>query len=298
MLKPQCPSCGAGLELPETLNVAHCMYCGGEIVLRAENALNEMENLERFFKLAQVAIQAKNYQDALKYSNNVLEIDTQNIEAWIIKTEAVFWLSMSQDDKFSTAMQYLEIASRLQPENTQLIEARTRLERNYALWLNHRGLDILEHAREIFNIYNDGYVSGMMDLLENKMEAQEKSGPEYLEAINLFLEASLHDMENIIILRNLRICAVEAHWITWPLPVVEQLRLLNNLEAKELARQKIAGIEKALKEKKSKLRSLEGKKGLRNKLMLADIQDEVNALEKRFRELQSISSYEMPRKNI
>jgi DNA-directed RNA polymerase subunit RPC12/RpoP len=97
MLKLACPTCGANLELPDQLDVAHCMYCGSKIILRAENVLNEIVNVKRFSELADVAIQAKNYEDAIKYSNSVLEIDTQNIEAWLTKAEAAFWLSTPLD---------------------------------------------------------------------------------------------------------------------------------------------------------------------------------------------------------
>src|SRR6266508_3622866 len=93
MLKLACPTCGANLELPEQLDIAHCMYCGSKIILRSENILNEMVSLKRFSELANIAMQAKNYEDATKYSNRILEIDTQNIESWLTKAEAVFWLS-------------------------------------------------------------------------------------------------------------------------------------------------------------------------------------------------------------
>ena len=62
MIELSCPSCGANLELPDRLDIAHCMYCGGKIILRSENGLNEIVNAKRFSELAQFAFEAKDYQ--------------------------------------------------------------------------------------------------------------------------------------------------------------------------------------------------------------------------------------------
>lgn len=294
MLKLQCPSCGASLELPETLNVAHCMYCGGKVVLRAETALNEMVNLKRFSELAQVAIQAKNYEDAIKYSNNILEIDTQNIEAWLIKAEAVFWLTTAQDDKFGTAMQYLDAASRVAPEDVRIPELRKKLAKSYSLWLNSLGEAALEHARKIYDIWISGYESGVMDMLVNNARAKAESVEEYKEAMGLFIAASNYEIENIIPLMNIRFCAKETSWFTWNSIVWEKIEILNRLEAKEVAKKKLVEIQNQLAPKKAKLNSLKGKNGFWDKLTRADIQDEVTALEKQLREYQARASYEVP----
>jgi DNA-directed RNA polymerase subunit RPC12/RpoP len=297
MLKLACPSCGANLELPDQLDVAHCMYCGGKIILRSENVLNELVNMKRFSELANVAIQAKNYDDAIKYSNNVLEIDTRNIEAWLIKAEAVFWLSTPLDDKFGTAMQYLDAAARINPEDGRIAEARTDLAKSYSLWLNSRGVAALEHARSIYNIWGNGYATGVMDLVANKLKARTESGPEYLEAMELFLNASKYDAADITTLKNIRICAQEASWISWNPIVLEKIEILHRLETREIAKQYLAGIEYQLTQKKTKLKSLQGKNGFWEKLTRADVQDEVTALEKQLREYQAKASYEVPQVN-
>jgi len=297
MLKLTCPSCGANLELPEILNIAHCMYCEGKVILRAESALNEMVNVKCFSDLAQVAIQAKNYQDAIKYSDNVLEIDTQNIEAWLIKAEAVFWLSTPLDDKYGTAVQYLDAAARLQPEDNRVAEARTKLSQNYALWLNRRGVTALEHARQIFKIWNNAIAPDAIAILASKAKAKTESQAGYIETMQLFMTAFNYDVDNVTTLDNIRICAQEASWISWNSSVREKIDILQRLEAREAAKQYVAGIENRLAQKKTKLKSLDGKNGFWDKLTRDDIKDEVSALEKQLKEYQAKASYEIPRLN-
>jgi tetratricopeptide (TPR) repeat protein len=297
MLKLACPSCGANLELPDQLDLAHCMYCGGKIILRSESVLTEKINVKRFSELASVAIQAKNYEDAIKYSNSVLEIDTQNIEAWLTKAEAIFWLSTPLDDKFGTAMQYLDAATRISSEDAHIAEARIKLSKNYALWLNGRGVAALEHARKIFNIWNNNFAPDVISILASKTKAKTESQPGYLEAMQLFLTAFNHDIDNMTTLKNIRICAQEVSWIAWNSTVREKIDILQRLEAKGTAKQYVAGIENQLAQKKNKLKSLEGKTGFWDKLTRDDVRDEVNTLEKQLKEYQARASYEVPQIN-
>lgn len=294
MQKLQCPSCGANLELPEGLTVAHCIYCGNKVVLRGDDALNEMVNLKRFLELAQVAMQAQHYDDAIKYSNKVLEIDTKNIEAWIIKAEAEFWLSTPHDDKFGSAMQYLETALHFQPNDERILEARSRITKNYSLWLNQRGLDALKHAREIYNIYIDSYASGMLDLVQNTVKAKDESRTAYGEAMTLFLAASNHYANNIVFLQNIRVCASEANWISWTDVVLEKIRIINSLEGKQIAENNIVKIEKALAEVNAKLKAMEGKSGFWAKATRGDLEDEVKSLEIQLKKEKAKIEKEIP----
>lgn len=36
LIPAACPSCGATLELPEDLKVAHCVYCGARVIIDSE----------------------------------------------------------------------------------------------------------------------------------------------------------------------------------------------------------------------------------------------------------------------
>lgn len=40
LINAKCPNCGAVLELPETLERAFCMHCGGKVIIsRSEGAI-------------------------------------------------------------------------------------------------------------------------------------------------------------------------------------------------------------------------------------------------------------------
>ena len=36
LIPAKCPSCGAELEFPENMEVAHCMHCGGKVIIDKE----------------------------------------------------------------------------------------------------------------------------------------------------------------------------------------------------------------------------------------------------------------------
>jgi len=290
MQKLQCSSCGANLELPEGLTIAHCMYCGAKIVLRGETVFNEMVNLKRFSELAQVALQAKNYEDAVKYSSMVLEIDTKNVDAWIMKAQATFWLSTARDDKFETAMQYFETALRFNPADTRIVESQSRLRITYASWLNERGLDALNYARKT------------LDRWEDPLRAREESNSEFTESMKLFLNAANYEPDNLEYLQNLYICVSEAHWIPWSPSVKEKIPIIARLNQKETAQrnieknqeikkqnrerieQNIARIEQNLQQIKARVKALEGKNGFWDRAKRGDLQEDVIALEKKLKE--------------
>ncbi|MCE9645284.1 MAG: hypothetical protein K8S20_04730 [Chloroflexi bacterium] len=297
MQKLQCSACGANLELPDELTVAHCMYCGAKIVLRGETALNEAVNLKRFAELAQIAIQAKNYEDAVKYSSLVLEIDTKNVDAWIIKAQATFWLSTARDDKFDSAMQYLETALRLNPADPRIMESQSQLRKTYAAWLNKRGLDALNHAREIYNIESNSYASGIMDMMVNSVNAKEESRGEYVETMNLFLTAADNDPDTIEYLQNIYTCAMEAKWNPWGPAVIEKIQILGRLNQKETVKNNITKIEKTLAEVKAKLKALEGKSGIWAKATRGDLEDDIKSLESNLRNEKAKVAIEDPTKH-
>jgi DNA-directed RNA polymerase subunit RPC12/RpoP len=89
----KCPSCGAGVDIPDGRDTFHCMYCGGMIVVKRPTttttagtttaaASPEVKNL---IGLAEMAEVSKNNAEAHKYWNRVLEYEPSNVRAWIGK---------------------------------------------------------------------------------------------------------------------------------------------------------------------------------------------------------------------
>ena len=76
----RCPSCGSTMGLPDAQGVAQCGSCGTKVVLQATEAAKENRNLSRYQELCKVANQAKNWEDLLKYANEILEIDPKNAD--------------------------------------------------------------------------------------------------------------------------------------------------------------------------------------------------------------------------
>ena len=104
LLKLNCPSCGGALELPDNLAVAHCMYCGGKVLLDQDSVVRETRDLQRYVELCRVAIEAKNHEEAIGYCNHILEIDPHNIEGWINKAVSTFWLTTGAHNRYDEAM--------------------------------------------------------------------------------------------------------------------------------------------------------------------------------------------------
>lgn len=156
LLKLNCPSCGGALELPDNLTIAHCMYCGGKILLDQDGVVQERRDLTRYSELCKVAVEAQNHKEVIEYCNQILEIDPKNVEAWINKAVSTFWLTTGVNDRFGEAMEYLDRASDIAPDDAGISVARTLLIKQEAQWLNHLGNQQWETATRIHNIYTSG----------------------------------------------------------------------------------------------------------------------------------------------
>ena len=294
MKKLSCPSCGANLELPETLDVAHCMYCGGKIILRDEKALDEMVNLDRFVDLARRALDARNYDEALNYSNKILEINTKHIEAWIIKAEAVFMQTTSADDKYETAIQYLKIASDIDSADNRVEAARTKIRALYVYFHNNLGLENMEVARKIYKTYTQTYSTSYLYNAASIRKGKEDSIIYFGKAMNHFITASLIDSTDLTILRNIEILYNDTNsWINWKSPAIKnRLDLLYSIRNKEFAVNKIPSVENDLKNNMLSLKKLEGKNGFFDKMSRDNIMSKISSLKKELNRLRQMASFE------
>lgn len=118
MIKLTCPSCNGTLELPDNMDIAHCLYCGTKILLRENSG-----KIKNFIELSKIALDAKNYKEALEYCNKVLEIDPNNVDAWIDKAISTFYLPAfyhCDEDSLDEAISYLMKAYSLSPDDTRI----------------------------------------------------------------------------------------------------------------------------------------------------------------------------------
>jgi hypothetical protein len=88
-----CPSCGAPTTAIEGTNAAFCPQCGGSLTVAGHTQINLAANTDNLLGLARTAALAGNAQEAYDYASRVLESDSRNLDAWIIKAESAGWLS-------------------------------------------------------------------------------------------------------------------------------------------------------------------------------------------------------------
>ena len=105
-MQVKCTSCGASQNINQAQN---CDFCGNIIELESaktnyENAMqSESGNL---MAMAETAIDATNWEEALQYFNRVLEKDISNSDAWLGKGIAIVYTSKIGDLKIKEAIAY------------------------------------------------------------------------------------------------------------------------------------------------------------------------------------------------
>jgi tetratricopeptide (TPR) repeat protein len=150
MIKLNCPSCNGKLELPDNLGVAHCMYCGTKILLEQNANENESITLEHYIELKNVALKAKNYEEALQYCNSILEIDPKNVYAWIDKAVSTFY-HITDQNSYEKSREYLKKAEQIAPGDSRIEEVRKKLAYDNGIWLYNRGIKHFNQGQDIFD---------------------------------------------------------------------------------------------------------------------------------------------------
>lgn len=93
----QCPNCGGELQLPENKIEATCIYCDSRIIV-SEAIKKKEKDIEPLIKLMQDAYEAGgDGKELLKYSNKVLEIDSNQSLAMFYKGMANCWMNKIQE---------------------------------------------------------------------------------------------------------------------------------------------------------------------------------------------------------
>ena len=91
-----CKMCGSSSFKKEN-GLYVCEYCGTAYVQDSDENWSAKPGTtaagKNFYVLAQTAFEAKNYEEAEKYANKVLEINSENADAWYIKGVSAGWQS-------------------------------------------------------------------------------------------------------------------------------------------------------------------------------------------------------------
>jgi tetratricopeptide (TPR) repeat protein len=105
-MQVKCTSCGAQQNISEAKN---CDFCGN--VIELESASNNYKTAlsgesGNLMAMAETAIEATNWEEALQYFNRVLEKDITNSDAWLGKGIAIVYTSKIGDIKINEAIAY------------------------------------------------------------------------------------------------------------------------------------------------------------------------------------------------
>lgn len=105
-MQVKCTSCGATQNVSENQN---CDFCGNSIELESAKS-NYQKALQsengNSMAMAETAIEATNWEEALQYFNKVLEKDITNSDAWLGKGIAIVYTSKIGDLKINEAIAY------------------------------------------------------------------------------------------------------------------------------------------------------------------------------------------------
>jgi hypothetical protein len=114
-MQVKCTSCGASQNINEAQN---CDFCGNLIELEsAKNNYQTFLNGEsgNLMSMAETAIEATNWEEALQFFNRVLEKDITNSDAWLGKGIAIVYTSKIGDLKITEAIAYWKNALKHAP---------------------------------------------------------------------------------------------------------------------------------------------------------------------------------------
>lgn len=286
MIKLSCPSCNGELQLPDNLGVAHCMYCGAKILLHQSDATNEKTNIERYFEIAQVALESKNYDEAILYSNKVLEIDPRNVQSWISKAIATFWLTTGAHNRYNEAVGYLNRSAQISPNNEQIINARHELANLQSWWLNNLGNDAFKHAVEMYKI-KSGSLSVAEEIIQQSKEL-------FVKAMNYYLEAAIYAPNDEVVLQNIALCAKKAWWIPWSDTVSAHTQRLEFLLSKKHAEASLPKLKLQIQAESSNLLTLRKSKGFFNNLKSKEAEKKIEKLQDEIARLEKAASYIPP----
>lgn len=164
----KCTSCGATQELAAN---HQCWYCGSTIEQEKaqenykSSTTGEVGNL---MMMAETAVDATNWEEALQYYNKALEKDITNSDAWLGKGIAIVYTSKIGDIKTKEAIAYWKNAIK-HAENSDAMGKRVAKEINTVVNAFYPAIE--NHYKE-FNELEDSYreLVSRFDTLENALD--------------------------------------------------------------------------------------------------------------------------------
>jgi len=273
----KCPSCGSLMGVPDLHGIVQCGYCGTKIVLPPTDATKENKNLVRYKELCQVERQAKNWKDLLKYASEILEIDPDNLDAWIDKALATGSLSSGYSHRLDEARGYLQKAAELSPDDARIDEIKTIIEDvqfkgyiNLALERNKAAVDMFN-----FRIVNSVSIGFLGEAMANFIAALKvkPNDPYTLQSIKTVNETAKS--------KGIQWTDAEVRELVLKVEntLREQAAAAQRAKAQEDAPRRVLALKQKLQQREAELAKLNQKKrGFFVNMEIEDVQNEIKKI--------------------
>jgi len=254
LISLNCPACSASLQVPDQLDVAHCMYCGSQILVEKLRDNDSRELIQRLLDLSGLALKVRNFEEALQYSNRILEMNSANIDAWLNKALATVGPSIRAPNAFAQGIEYVNRAELIAPVHNRIRDVRNYIMRLQADYCAYVARTVLETMPLLDSTNGDICLKISMQ--------------EMLEATELFPD----DMNYLILLAEIASSFPTMNWGAWDGRVVSKLNKYHLAQDKLHAVEKLPQLRTELENAQNALATLRSRGSIftRNQIRVAD----------------------------
>ena len=155
-MKINCSACGAQNDNSDS----ECKYCGNALSIQPGNLESKIKELNEHgnkFKLAEVAFEGEDFDEAITYYNACLEIDTEFFEAWYKKGLAILKTSTIGNFKSQQAISAFKQAINNSPNADNF---KKRLKKDVYPFICNYYLISVNHFKEFSSLQNSSHELG------------------------------------------------------------------------------------------------------------------------------------------
>lgn len=289
----KCPSCGSVMGQPDHTGLVQCGYCGTTITYHPPVEKIERKSVERYLEICKSALEVKNYKETLEYANKVLEIDPENVDAWINKAIASFWFTTEAKNRYDEAMNYLQKAEGISSDNERIREVKQELIYQQAQWQIYLGNEKIKQGDDESHFISTRYSDGLIQLAARQLEAYNKKMEYYLEAMNLFLTADSYIPNDVSVLENIEALVSSSKSFNWGDAIYKKIQILQVLRSKPIAEEKLPKIKKELQLVQQNLAALKKRNSLFDAFKLDAAEDKEKKLKEEIAKYEAIVAYKL-----
>ena len=295
----KCPSCGSVMGKPDHTGLIQCSYCGTTITYNPPVEKVEKKNVERYLELCKSALDGKNYNETIQYANKALEIDPGNIDAWVHKAVATFWLSTEANNRYDEAIECLKKAEENAPGDARIRDVFDDLTHRQASWFVYLGNNKVIQGYKIYNEISSLRYYTPLEIAQRDVSALTEQKKYFVDAMNDFLKAAQYLPSDIDILQNIEDLARDSDvnlnngnkWIYWSDIVNQKIHILHMLRDKPEAERNLPKLRQTLQRVQKDLSVLKEKSSLFNKSKIADAEEEIKRIREQIARYEEIISY-------